>query len=128
MMGFDKPSAEMGAANERRAQYYLSQILRQHLAAYELVMAKGDPNGWTFSLLKLRRLVDTLEEGKWPAGEDGLNWFWSLPWGSGLRAERDCWVFWAKEQPNGGGSGDGAEIVEIGPKDGAKRKLVGSAA
>lgn len=124
MVGFDKPSAEVSAASERRAQYYLSQILRQHVTSYELVMAKSDPHGWYGPLLKLRRMADQLETGKWPVGSDGLNWLWSLPWGAGNLADRDLWVFWAKCDGDSGGSGDNADVVPLVPKSGLKKELV----
>jgi hypothetical protein len=124
MVGFERPSAELAAVNERRAQYHLSQILRQHLTSYELIMAKSDPHGWYGPLLKLRRMADRLESGKWPAGSDGLNWFWSLPWGTEQSADRDLWLFWAKNEGSPGDSGGDADVVPLVPRGGLQKELV----
>ena len=124
MVGSDIPSTVLGAVNERRAQYYLSQIVRQQITAYTLVMTKDDPYGWSKAMARLDRLANKLESGKWPASEDGLNWLWSVPWGSGLTDDRDLWIFWAKAEGGRGGAGDDAEVVPLVPRGGREKELV----
>jgi hypothetical protein len=127
MVGLGGPTTERACKNERRAQYELCQVLRQLVESYEVVMAKSDPHGWYGALLKLRRMADQLETGKWPVGGEGLNWLWSLPWGSGITAERDLWIFWAKCDGSGG-AGDSDTVEPVGPTGGLKRELEAIAA
>lgn len=123
LLGLGGPSTELTAASERRAQYQLGVMMRTQLTNYEQVMGKSDPHGWHMSLMTLRNMANGLEEGKWPMGSNGLNWFWSVPWGEGY-ADRDLWHFWAKADPSGGSSGDDADVVPLVPRGGLKRELV----
>ena len=128
MLGFGKPAVDMPAQTERQAKYKLGQVMRQTAANYRLVMSKDDPHGWRGMILRLEEMADDLESGyDWPAMDHGMNWVWSLPWGSHTAADRDLWVFWARAEAAGGGAGDAGAVVEIGPRGGAARELVGAA-
>lgn len=128
MVGHGKPSVDIVAQSERQAQYKLGQIARQTALSYELVAVEGDPNGWRVQLLALSGLVTVLEQGRWPEEGHGLNWVWSLPWGSDTFADRDLWVFWAKRE--GGDDGSDGNVVALNPtpRGGAARELAVSGA
>lgn len=122
MVGLSSASVETPASTERRAQAQLEHIIRQHIVTYKVLCNQQMHYG---PLMKLERMADTLESGKWPVGSDGLNWFWSIPMGGNPDSNRDCWVFWAKYESDGsGGGGKDADLVPLVPRGGIKREAV----
>lgn len=96
MVGQDGIEASSTGLSEMQARQELATLMKTEIQKYETVMAKSDPHGWYGPLMKLRWLVSNLDDGKWPVSSHGLNWFWSIPWGPELEAERDLWVFWVR--------------------------------
>lgn len=119
MVGLAEPSVSATVETEQQAKYQLGNIVRIHHETYRQAL-KGAEFSWYGPMLKLKRMVDLLEAEKWPAGSDGLNWFWSLAWGTEQHARRDCWVFWAKCNP---GPSDPNLVVPLAPRGGIKREM-----
>lgn len=128
MVGQVKPVTEGPVAvTERQAKYKLGQLMRQTATNYRAVTVPGDPYGWALTLWELEQIAEGLENGlPWPGLKHGLNWVWSLPWGSDPASDRDIWVFWAKVEGAGEADGDGAGVLVDGPRGGAERALATS--
>lgn len=128
MVGQVKPVTEAPVAvTERQAKYKLGQLMRQTAMTYRSVTAPGDPHGWGPLLWRLEIGAEQLENGGlWLPSEHGLNWVWSLPWGSENSSDRDIWVFWVKVEGAGETGGDGAGVLVDGPFGGATRELATS--
>lgn len=119
LVGAGGIQTEERASNERQAQYKLGQVFEDQWASYAQIRG-NQPVEWVEAHQRLRKFVSALRSGKWPEGPDGLNWFWSVPWGP---HDRDCWVFWAKELPDGGSGGGGGDVVPLFPKGGREKEL-----
>lgn len=129
LVGFDKRQQEIAATSERQAKYKLGAIMRQTAATYRNVATAGDPFSWAMILHGLEEMATQLENGgDWPPTIHGMNWLWSLPWGPDDHSDRDLFVFWAKVEGAGGGSGDSEPVTAGTPAGGAKRELASNAA